>query len=557
VRIAGGVVFVAACLALAIPFLIPIDSYRPLLVWAVESATGRNVQIDALKLSMLPSMHITVVNFRMKNPPGFPAGDALDASSIDLGINPQALLSRRLDVTYVAPEGVRVNVLRNAAGGTNFATTTATNTPAQKPTPIFTVEHIGAVTVKDAEITFADALTSALPAPTFSLRGVSGTIGSIDPQAPDWAKKLKIVADLRGAQLALANLTQPINFHTGTLTIQGSAARSTFSLSIGNVDLAGTAAFAHLDPLSISFAVSGPELDFKTLAAFLNGAHGGAITAAKARRLVAHGTVKIAKVVFAPLAASQLTGQLDLYTGSVRLNAWTVSAYGGSVRGNAELDGSAGAPLSVTAQAQGLNVPQVLAALGTGNESVTGSLDANFRLTTQLANDPEHAMKATGTFVVYNGSFPSIAFQGMTLPAADSHFSSLGGDIRIAGERGYSNLLTLQGSDIQATIRGSFGFDHSLNYAGTGTINALNQATSLMSSPALASLKPILSNVLQQNIGDARLRVPFTLRGTVGNPLFALNGTPQLVNGGGTTQALQLPSAPPGIQDLINLIPGI
>ena len=145
----------------------------------------------------------------------------------------------------------------------------------------------------------------------------------------------------------------------------------------------------------------------------------------------------------------------------------------------------------------------------------------------------------------------------MTLPAADSHFSSFGGDLRIAGERGYSNLLTLQGSDIQATLRGSFGFDRSLSYGGTGVVNALTQATSLMGSPLLASLKPLLGNVLQQNIGAARLSVPFTLRGTLDTPQFALNGTPRLVNGGGTTQALQLPAAPPAIQDLINLIPGI
>jgi hypothetical protein len=557
VRIAGAAVFLAACCAAIVPFLVPIDSYRPLLVWAVESATGRDVQIDALKLSLLPTVHITVVNFRMKNPPGFPAGDALTASSIDLGIAPQALLSRRLDITYIAPAGVKVNVLRNAAGGTNFATTAATTTPAQKPAPIFTLEHVGPVTLKDAEVTFADALGSVLPAPAFSLRGVSGTIGSIDPQAPDWAKKLSIVADLRGAQLALSNVTQPVDFHTGELTIKGGAARSTFSLSLGNVDLAGAAAFAHLDPLSISFAVSGPELDFKTLAAFLNGAHGGAIPAAKARRLIAHGTVKIAKVIFAPLAASQLTGQLDLYTGSVRLNAWTVSAYGGTVRGNAELDGSAGAPLAVTAQAHGLNLPQVLAALGAGSENVTGALDTDFRLTTLLARNPQQALKTTGTFAVRDGSLPSIAFKGMTLPSADTRFSYFGGDLRIAGERGYSNQLTLQGSDIQATSHGSFGFDRNLQYSGTGIVNALTQATSLMGSPLLASLKPILANVLQQNIGSAQLSAPFTLRGTLEDPQFALSGTPQLITGGDTSQAAQLPANVPSIQDLVNLIPGI
>src|SRR5580658_9139684 len=188
-RIGAAVAFLLVLAALALPFLIPIDSYRPLLVWAVESATGRDVQIDALKLSVLPTVHITVVNLRLKNPPGFPPGDALTASSIDLGIAPQALLSRRLDVTYIAPSGVQLNVLRNAAGRTNFATTAPASTPAQRPAPVFTLEQIGAVTVKDAAITFGDALGKKLPAPIFSLRGVSGTIGSIDPQAPDWAKK--------------------------------------------------------------------------------------------------------------------------------------------------------------------------------------------------------------------------------------------------------------------------------------------------------------------------------------------------------------------------------
>src|SRR5580704_16300943 len=97
VRIVAAAALLFMVAALAVPFLIPIDSYRPLLVWALESATGRDVQIDALKLSVLPTVHITVVNVRMKNPPGFPAGDALMASSIDLGIVPQALLSRRLE----------------------------------------------------------------------------------------------------------------------------------------------------------------------------------------------------------------------------------------------------------------------------------------------------------------------------------------------------------------------------------------------------------------------------------------------------------------------------
>jgi len=121
---------------------------------------------------------------------------------------------------------------------------------------------------------------------------------------------------------------------------------------------------------------------------------------------------------------------------------------------------------------------------------------------------------------VRNGSFPSLAFKASP-SRGDTHFSYFGGDIRIAGERGYSNTLTLVGTDMQATSRGSFGFDQSLQYSGTGVVNALTQATSLMGSPLLASLQPILANVLQQKTGST-LSVPFTLSGTLDNPQFAL-----------------------------------
>jgi len=543
VRVVAAAAFLLVLAALAVPFLIPIDSYRPLLVWAVESVTGRNVAIDALKLSVLPTVHITVVNFRMQNPPGFPAGDALTASSIDLGLAPQALLSRRLDVTYIAPSGVQVHVLRNAAGRTNFSTNAPAKTPAQQPAPVFILEPIGAVTVKDAAITFADALGKELPVPTFSLRGVSGTIGSIDTQAPDWAKKLEIVAGLRGAQLTLSNLTKPIEFHSGELTIHGGAARSTFSLSVGTIDLAGAAAIARLDPLSITFAITGPELDFTSLATFLGGARG---SAAARGRLLAHGTVAIGKVVFSPLEASRLKGQLDLYTSAVRLNAWTVSAYGGTVRGTAELTGSAGSPIAVNAQAHGLNVARVLAAIGSGSGKVTGTLDTAFRLTTLLTRDPEQSLRTTGTFAVRNGSLPSLA-----------HFSYLGGDLRIARARGYSNQLTLLGTGIQATSRGSFGFDQTLQYSGTGVVDPLSPGTSFTSSPLFATLQPILENVLPENVGATRMRVPFTLRGTLGHPQFALAGTPQLLTTQSSGQAAQLPATTPSVHDLLNLVSGL
>jgi len=554
--------------ALAAPFLIPVDQYRPLLVWAIESGTGRTVQIDALKLVLFPTVRIRLLNVRMKNPRGFPAGDALVAGTVDLGIAPRALLSRQLDVTDIAPSGVQVNVLRDAAGRTNFAAPVPLRTAAQGASaaaePPITLEHIGAVTVSDAQITFADAPGTTLPAPSLSLRGVSGTIGAIDPQARDWAKELKIVVDLRGAQLTTELLTAPIEFHTGQLAFAEGGARGVFSSSVGGIDLAGNAAIARLDHMSIAFAVAGPELDLQRLATILRvGEHGGT-AALTPRYLLAHGTIKLGKVRASPVEASGVTGQLDLYRNGIRLNAFTLSGYGGTARGRATLDTSDGVPTSVTARASGINVQQALAALGLGQRRVTGALDANFTLTTLLTRDPESSLRAAGSFTVRNGSFPgmNVAGQlaatarliGLAVPSGDTRFSSFGGDLAIARERGYSNQLTLIGSGLRATLRGSFGFDQTLAYGGTAVVVPTRQ-TALAGSPALASLQAMLGEGLRRDLGGSSVSMPFSLRGTLDHPQFTLAGTPQLLGTPGTGSTTQPPPALPTLQDLEKLIP--
>src|ERR1700731_2472521 len=145
----GGVVFVLGlAVALAVPFLIPVDRFRPLLVRSIEAGTGRQVQIDALTLHLVPTVHIHVVNVRVSNPQGFPQGDAIILKSVDLGIAPRALLSRRLDVTYIAVGGVRANLLRNPTGRTNFELPVPPGgvppgSVAAGGAPFLTVDHVG------------------------------------------------------------------------------------------------------------------------------------------------------------------------------------------------------------------------------------------------------------------------------------------------------------------------------------------------------------------------------------------------------------------------------
>jgi len=566
VRIASAAIFVLLLAALAAPFLIPVDQYRPLLVWAAETVTGRQIQIDSLKLYLLPTVRIRVVNFRMKNPSGFPAGDALVAKSIDLGIDPRALLSRRLDVTYIAPAGVQVNVLRDAARRTNFAAPVPPRNAAPSQSAVFTLDRIGSVGVKDVTITFADAPGREQPIPSFALSGLSVKIASIDPQARDWAEKLDIVADLRVARLTTLLLTKPVNFHSGELAFKGGTGRSTFSVSVGRVNLAGSAAIARLDPLSITFSVAGPELDLNTLAMLVRPDAKGRVPASTARKLLARGTIKLGKVVFSPLEATNMSGQLSIYASAVRLDQCTFSAYGGSVRENAVLDGSAGAPAAVSAQVHGLDARRVLAALGLGTGKVTGALDAAFNLTTLLASNPKQTLSAAGTFVVRNGSFPGMNFKselaqtarimGLNVPSGDTRFSYFGGDLRIAHERGSSNDLRMLANGMQATVRGSFAFDQTLNYNGTAVLDTTQSGASRPTLLAIAG--QILSNELQTNIAVTSVQVPFTLRGTLSNPQFALAGTPQPLMAQSRPQGpQQSPKQQPLAQDLLQLIQGL
>lgn len=55
---AGAALCALGLVTLAAPFLIPVDSYRPLLVWAIDAGTGRHVQIDHLQLYVVPSLRL-------------------------------------------------------------------------------------------------------------------------------------------------------------------------------------------------------------------------------------------------------------------------------------------------------------------------------------------------------------------------------------------------------------------------------------------------------------------------------------------------------------------
>jgi len=581
--ITGAVVVLAV---VAAPFLISVDRYRPLLVQVIQASTGRDVEIASLRLELWPSVRVRAANVRLKNPSGFPAGDAIEVNTVDLRVEPRALLARRLQITGIAVNGVRVNFLSDAAGRTNLdlpAPPPGTPPPgagtAAGGRPLLALSPIGTVTVKNVDLAVGglDARHTQT-AEVFTLTGLGASVRSIDPNAPDWTQRLEITSSLKGARLSTPRLTTPVRIESGALVLRGGKGRATFAAVLDTTRATGTATVLGLDPPSFAFTVSIPDLDANRLERVLSARPGPAVgSGGGPRRLIARGEVSIDRLVFSPLRASAVRSRVSVYTDVVRADAYSLSAYGGTVQGAAALDyAAAGLPTTGTARARGIDLAQLVSVFNPRGPKITGALVADLTLATALGGDPEAALTGAGTFAIRNGSFPGLDVKNnmvrvakllqLNVPAGETRFSYLGGDLRIARERVYSRALRLDAEGMEGAAQGSFGFDQTLDYTGTGVLTSLASAGT-PSSALVNGLAPAAGQVLGRFVpgaaGATGARVPFAISGTFGDPKFALAGTPQLLGGGASrTQSTpavpQQPQAPglpqlPSLQNLLNL----
>ena len=558
VRVGGVIVLLGLIVAAAAPFLVPVDRFRPLLIQLIEANTGRDVQIDALRLHVLPRVHLQAVNVRVRNSQGFPPGDAIVVKSVELDVGLRALLSRKLDVTAIALSGVQVNLLRDPTGRTNLELPVPLGSTLPRPTAVaagggalLTLDRVGAVAVTNVGITVAgfDARTGQAT-PFLTLSGVNARIHSIDLSAPDALKRLEVTSVLRGVRITTPSLAAPVQFDGGNLLIQDGAARGTFAATLDTMRVTGTVAIASLDPVSvIAFAVASPNVDIDKMARLAIRNAGSSAVPSTQRRLLARGTVKIDRLVLSPLEATQARGQVRVYGNTIEVDAYALSAYGGTIQGAAALDYSAATlPATATTTMRGVNVERLSSVLSPKTEStVTGTLEADLRLATDLGRDPGVAVSGAGTFAVRNGSFPRLdltttleklatAARVITVPKGPTRFSYFGGDVRIAQQHVYSNTLRLEAEGLEGTARGSFAFDTTLDYVGTG---AMQTPASAPSGGVRSFLGRMLRKVVPGTSGAAGVQVPFSLRGTFAHPNFSPAGTPKPIPGPSPQQQQQ------------------
>ncbi len=117
----AGLSLLAVLAVLALPLLIDPNDYRDEIAARVAAATGHELTIAGdLGLSLFPRLGLSVGEASIASPPGFGDEPILGAARIELSARLIPLLQRRLEVERVRIEGLRVHLIRDAEGRTNW-----------------------------------------------------------------------------------------------------------------------------------------------------------------------------------------------------------------------------------------------------------------------------------------------------------------------------------------------------------------------------------------------------------------------------------------------------
>lgn len=118
ILIAVGVLVV---ILIIVPFLIPVNRFRPMIEERASASLGRKVQVGDLSLSLLRGA-LTAKDLSIGDDPKFSSSPFLTAKSLSVGVEMLPLIfSKQLNVTGITIDEPQVSLLKNPAGDWNYA----------------------------------------------------------------------------------------------------------------------------------------------------------------------------------------------------------------------------------------------------------------------------------------------------------------------------------------------------------------------------------------------------------------------------------------------------
>jgi AsmA protein len=137
-------------IAMALPFLIDANQFRPRLEAALTQALARDVKLGDLKLSIF-SGGVAAADLSIADDPAFSKTSFIQAKSLKVVVELEPLLfSKKLNVTGIEIENPEIDLIQSDSGTWNFASLGAKSSPPAATTSSSSVQDL---TVKLVKIT--------------------------------------------------------------------------------------------------------------------------------------------------------------------------------------------------------------------------------------------------------------------------------------------------------------------------------------------------------------------------------------------------------------------
>jgi len=134
IRIVAIVVGILIVIAIALPFLVDVNSFRPKLESELTSALGRQVKVGNLSLSIF-SGTVSADNISIADDPAFSKSPFVTAKSLKAGVEVMPLVfSKTLHITAITLDEPQITMLKAASGKWNFSSIGGT-APQATPAP--------------------------------------------------------------------------------------------------------------------------------------------------------------------------------------------------------------------------------------------------------------------------------------------------------------------------------------------------------------------------------------------------------------------------------------
>jgi AsmA protein len=512
-RIVAIVVVVFIILLVVVPFLIPVDKFRPTIEEKASQALGRQVQLGGLSLSLITGS-LSAENLSIGDDPKFSSSPFLTAKSLKVGVEILPLIfSKTLNVTGITIENPEVVLLHNAAGQWNYSTLAGATAKSQQAQTAKTSSSpapadlsVQKFTLKDGRITvgstanqkrnsydhlnvvaenfsmtskFPVTVTADLPAAgKFKLDGTAGPIDQTDVSLTPIDAKLEITS----LDLASTGFLDPSAGLGGSLDLSANlVSQNGEAETKGNVKLSKALLIAGGSPAGVPVTVDfGTKYDLRKNAGVLEPS-----------------TLKIGT------AAAHLSG--------------TYETGGEATSVNIKLDAKdmPAKDLEAFLPALGIHLPK-------GASLQSGTLNADLNLT-----GPTSKLVTNGNVGLFNGVIAGFDLGAMMKPVASLAGVKSGKDLQI---QKLTTDLRMSPEGLKAdnfiAVLPTIG-----SLSGAGTVDSKNNLDFKMAATLTSALGDVASPVSSVGglVGKATgggggcksgTTVPFQIQGTTADPKF-------------------------------------